>query len=109
MGLYHRKTNLGRLSPPVGLSLEIIEDDDYTVQSASFSRCDVADLPDDLASGMTLPQRIDAALTTGARRIEDIREALNDIAPSSVDAVLSRMVKRGQLTKPERGMYGLAL
>ena len=35
MGLYHRKTNLGRLSPPVGLSLEIIEDDDYTIQSAS--------------------------------------------------------------------------
>ena len=31
MGLYHRKTNLGRLSPPVGLSLEIVEDDDYTI------------------------------------------------------------------------------
>ena len=108
MGLYHRKTNLGRLGPPVGLSLEIIEDDDYTIQSASFSRCGVADLPDDLASGMTLPQRINAALTTGAQRIDDIREALNDIPPSSVDAVLSRMVKRGQLTKPERGMYGLA-
>ena len=30
MGLYHRKTNLGRLGPAVGLSLEIIEDDDYT-------------------------------------------------------------------------------
>ena len=57
---------------------------------------------------MTLPQRINAALTTGAQRIDDIREALNDIPPSSVDAVLSRMVKRGQLTKPERGMYGLA-
>ena len=40
--------------PPVGLSLEIIENDDYSVQSASFSRCPVADLPDDLASGMTL-------------------------------------------------------
>ena len=108
MGLYHRKANNSRLSSPVGLSLEIIEDENERPVSASFSRCDVADLPSDLASGMTMPQRIKAALGTGARRIDDIREALNDTPPSSVDAVLSRMAKRGQLTKPERGMYGLA-
>ena len=78
MGLYHRKTNLGRLGPPVGLSLEIIENDDYSIRSASFSRCDVADLPDDLASGMTMPQRITATLGTGARRVDDIRAALGD-------------------------------
>ena len=69
------------LSPPVGLSLEIVEDDDHTIQSASFSRCAVADLPSDLASGMTMPQRIKATLGTGARRIEDIREALDDAPP----------------------------
>ena len=108
MGLYHRKANNSRLSSPVGLSLEIIEDENERPVSASFSRCDVADLPSDLASGMTMPQRIKAALGTGARRIDDICEALNDTPPSSVDAVLSRMAKRGQLTKPERGMYGLA-
>ena len=52
MGLYHRKANNSRLSPPVGLSLNIIEDDDYTIQVASFRRCDVADLPDDLAQAV---------------------------------------------------------
>ena len=108
MGLYHRKANNSRLSPPVGLSLNIIEDDDYTIQAASFRRCDVADLPDDLAGGMTMPQRITATLSRGELPVETIREALDDAPPASVDAVLSRMVKRGKLTKPSRGMYGLA-
>ena len=53
-GLYHRKANNSRLGPPVGLSLEIIEDDDHTIQSASFSRCDVAADPE-LAKGISAP------------------------------------------------------
>ena len=108
MGLYHRKANNSRLSPPVGLSLNIVEDDDYTIQAASFRRCDVADLPDDLAGGMSIPQRITATLSRGELPVETIREALDDAPPASVDAVLSRMYKRGQLTKHSRGMYGLA-
>ena len=107
MGLYHRKANSSRLSPPVGLSLNIIEDDNAIVQAASFSRCDVGDLPDDLAAGMTLPQRIQATLSRGQQPIETIRGELDDAPASSVDAVLSRMFKRGQLTKPSRGTYGL--
>ena len=57
MGLYHRKANNSRLSPPVGLSLEIVEDDDYAIKSASFSRCDVTDDPE-LAKGISAPLRV---------------------------------------------------
>ena len=108
MGLYHRKSNNSRLSPPVGLSLNIIEDDDYTIQAASFRRCDVADLPDDLAGGMTMPQRITATLSRGQLPVETIHESLGDTPPASVNAILSRMVKRGRLLRPEKGMYQLA-
>ena len=54
MGLYHRKANNSRLSAPFGLTLEIVEDDDYTIQSARFSQCDVADDPE-LAKGLSAP------------------------------------------------------
>ena len=70
MGLYHRKANDSRLAPSLGLSLEIIEDDDYTIQSASFSRCDVTDDPE-LAKGISAPLRILAGPETrryGPRR-----------------------------------------
>ena len=106
MGLYHRKTNLGRLGPPVGLSLNIIEDDDYTIQSASFSRCDVTDDPE-LAKGISAPLRILAALRHGAMDLESICEALQDIPQGTIGPALSRMVKTGTLTRPDRGMYGL--
>ena len=108
MGLYHRKANKSRLLDTLGLSLEIVEDDDHTVQTASFSRCDVADLPDDLAGGMTMPQRIKAALVGGARSTDAIHEALGDASPASVNAILAKMVNRGQIVRPEKGSYGLA-
>ena len=54
MGLYHRKANKSRLLDTLGLSLEIVEDDDHTVQTASFSRCDVSDDPE-LAKGVSTP------------------------------------------------------
>ena len=107
MGLYHRKTNLGRLSSPVGLNLEIVEDDDYTIQSASFSRCDVTDDPE-LAKGISTPLRILSALRHGAMSLENIYEALDDIPRTTVQPTLTRMVKRGQLVRPQGSTYGLA-
>ena len=107
MGLYHRKTNLGRLGPPVGLSLGIVEDDDYNVQSARFSRCDVTDDPE-LAKGISAPLRILAALKHGSMDLESICEAMQDIPRQTIDSALSRMVKNGKLTRPDRGEYGLA-
>ena len=107
MGLYHRKANSSRLSPPIGLSLNIIEDDGY-VQSASFSQWNVADDPD-LASGMTIKQRIKAAaLESGAKGTDAIHEALGDASPASVNAILAKMTNSGQLVRPEKGSYGLA-
>ncbi len=108
MGLYHRKTNLGRLGPPVGLSLEIIEEDDYTIQSASFSRTDVTDDPE-LAKGLSAPLRILAALKHGAMDLDGICEALQDIPRTTIQPNLTRMVQNGRLMKPDRGKYGLAI
>ena len=107
MGLYHRKANNSRLSPPVGLSLEIVEDDLYTIQSARFSRCDVTDDPD-LAKGVSAPLRILAALGHGALDLESICETLHDIPRATLEPALSRMVKSGKLTRPDRGTYGLS-
>ena len=107
MGLYHRKANNSRLSPPVGLSLEIVEDENERPMSASFSRCDVAELPDDLAAGIPTPLRILSTLRHGAMSIEDIGEALVDVPSQTIHPALSRMVKTGKLTRPSRGMYGL--
>ena len=107
MGLYHRKTNLGRLSPPVGLSLEIVEKDDYTVQMARFSRCDVTDDPE-LAKGISAPLRIMAVLKQGAMSLESIYEALHDIPRTTIQPNLTRMVKSGKLIRPEGSFYGLS-
>ena len=106
LGLYHRKANNSRLSPPVGLSLEIVEDDDYAIQSARFSRCDVADDPE-LAKGLSAPLRILAALRHGQMDLDRICEALPDIPRTTVEPALSRMVKGGKLNRPDRGTYGL--
>ena len=106
MGLYHRKTNLGRLGPPVGLSLDIVENDNYSIQSASFSRYDVTD-DADLAKGVSAPIRIQAALQHGAMDLDGLCEVLPDIPPTTIKSGLSRMVKRGTLTRPDRGKYGL--
>ena len=106
--LYHRKSNSSRLSDPIGLSLNIIENDDYTIQSASFSRCDVTDDPE-LAKGLSTPLRLTAALQHGAMDLDGICEALEDIPQATIKPALSRMVKTGKLTRPDRGMYGLAI
>ena len=105
-GLYHRKANNSRLAAPVGLSLEIIEDDDYTMQSAAFSRCDLTD-DAELAKGINVPLRILAALSRGAMDLDGICEALQDIPQGTIKSGLSRMVKSGKLTRPDRGKYGL--
>ena len=108
MGLYHRKTNLGRLSSPIGLRLNIVENGDYTVQSASFSRCDVTDNPD-LAKGLSASLRILATLNHGALASDAIYETMQDLPRGTVESALSRMVKMGKLTRPDRGMYGLPI
>ena len=79
----------------------------YTIQSARFSRCDVTDDPD-LAKGVSAPLRILAALGHGALDLESICETLHDIPRATLEPALSRMVKSGKLTRPDRGTYGLS-
>ena len=39
--------------------------------------------------------------------LDGICEALQDIPQATIKPALSRMVKTGKLTRPDRGMYGL--
>ena len=108
MALYHRKSNNSRLAPPIGLKLDIVEDEYEVPQTASFSPCDVNDDPE-LAKGVSAPLRILAALQSGQMNLDGISDALTDIPRQTLEPALSRMVKSGKLTRPDRGMYGLAL
>ena len=105
-GLYHRKANSSRLSPPVGLSLDIVENDDQHPVSASFSPCDVTDDPE-LAKGVSAPLRILATLKHGAMHLDGICEALPDVPQGTIKTALSRMVKSGKLTRRDGSKYGL--
>ncbi len=107
IGLYHRKANNARRSAPIGLSLEIETDDYGRAQTATFTRSAVEDDPD-LVTGLSIPQRIRASLSNGALTNDGIYERLPDKRQSSIDTALTRMVRAGQLMRPERGKYGLA-
>ena len=107
IGLYHRKANNARRSPPIGLSLEIEEDEYERAQVATFTRSNVAD-DAELATGLSIPQRIRASLANGALSSAAIREKMPDKPKTSVDGALSKMVKGGQLVRPDRALYGLA-
>ena len=63
----------------------------------------------ELAKGLSAPIRILAALKHGAMDLESICEALQDIPRATIEPNLSRMVQKGRLVKPERGMFGLTV
>ena len=107
IGLYHRKANNARkVSGGIGLSIDIESDDDGRAHTATFTRTDVHD-SQDLAKGLSIPQRITPLLLDGQKDIDYIREHLTDQSNPSIDAALSWMVKRGQLKRLGRGLYGL--
>ena len=109
IGLYHRKANNARkVSGGIGLSIDIESDDDGRAQTATFTRTDVHDSPE-LAKGVSAPLRIMAALKHGQMSLESICEAMQDIPQATIKPALSKMVKTGKLTRPDRGMYGLGI
>jgi hypothetical protein len=67
IGLFHKKSNLGRLRQPVGYGIRF--EDDCTL----FRRTDVADSPD-LAAQLTVRQRMGHMLKRGPRTYEQIAE-----------------------------------
>ena len=52
IGLYHRKANNARRSPPIGLNIQIESDELGRAQTATFTRSDVQDDPE-LAKGLS--------------------------------------------------------
>jgi len=65
LGLFNRKANLGRLQPPIGFTVSFAE------ERTTFRRTDVADNPD-LASKLSVRQRMAALLRKGAMAPEEI-------------------------------------
>lgn len=81
-GLFHRKTNAGKLHRPIGLRGVFTED------TLTMEQIQVVDVPD-LAEHLPLRDRIVAALMGGARDTHDIAESL-DANEESVRRTISR-------------------
>lgn len=105
IGLYHRKANNSRKSPPIGLTLDILSNNDGVADVAIFERFKLGESAE-LAEGLPLPKRIMAALKDGALTVEEIRERMPDVTDQSLKKALSRGA--GSLwIRLERGRYGI--
>jgi len=71
IGLFNRKSNLGRLRPPAGFTIRFTED------RTTFQRCDPADSPD-LAKRLSIKQRMLALLQKGSWTAGQIAEELDE-------------------------------
>lgn len=85
MGLFHRKTNYGRLQEPIGLDM-IYDETAYTIRLES---ADIGRDPE-LAQATSLSYRIRAELRLGPRTCSIIAEAI-DAKEDSVSKALRRM------------------
>ena len=110
-GLFHRKANRGRLASPIGLRLDITENDNYEYLSAAFSPCDVGDIPDQKNTVSVPLQILQAIQDTSENRISraDLLKALPDVQSKHVDSKLTQLKQRGSLIDLGRGLYGLPL
>jgi len=84
LGLYHRKSNMGKLILPVGLAV------DFTPETIAFSTCPVPDIPA-LAEGMSQKERIRGFLLHEVRPVnaKEIAEGLG-IAQNATRTILNR-------------------
>ncbi|MGA7239699.1 MAG: hypothetical protein WBY44_28730 [Bryobacteraceae bacterium] len=82
IGLFHRKSNLGKLLPPLGYSITFGE------ETTTFRRTDVAASPD-LAEKMTVRQRMGCLLRRGSMTIEDLAAEL-DAKPETIERTAYR-------------------
>jgi hypothetical protein len=69
LGLFNRKANLGRLTPPIAFSVT------FTEEHTIFRKCQVADNPE-LASKLSVGQRMAALLRNGSLSYEQIAEEI---------------------------------
>jgi hypothetical protein len=82
IALYNRKANLGAIRPAIGYEITFAED------LTTFRRVDVADNAD-LATGLSIKQRIAHALRSGAMTIAELAEEL-DAKPDTIKKATAR-------------------
>jgi hypothetical protein len=89
VGLFNRKSNLGRLRPPIGYAIRFEEE--HTL----FRRTDVADSPE-LAGQLSVKQRMIHLLKRRSMTVTAIAEEL-DVEVNTVTQTVNRGVKKGGL------------
>lgn len=85
LGLFNKKSNLGRLHPPVGFEITFTDDRTY------FKRSDPAD-SQELAEKMTIRQRMIHLLRGGALPVEQVAEEI-EAEPNTIYRTVSRHKK----------------
>jgi hypothetical protein len=91
LGIFERKRNLGARRPPFGLEAR------FTDSRTSIERVDLASVPD-LASRLSIRQRVFAALRSGARSRVDLAEELGE-KPETLRRILNRSIQKGELVQ----------
>jgi hypothetical protein len=89
LGFFNRKANLGRLQAPVGFTVVFGED------CTTFKRGDLANHPD-LAERLTLKQRMQHLLRSGALTVTEIAEDLG-VHVNTVTQTVTRHAKKGHV------------
>ncbi|MBZ5586321.1 MAG: AAA family ATPase [Acidobacteriia bacterium] len=82
IGLFNRKSNLGRLRPPMGFSVTFGE------QITSFRRTDVGSTPD-LADKLTVRQRMAYLLRGGSKTMKELAQEI-DAKPDTIERTAYR-------------------
>lgn len=88
LGLFNRKSNLGRLQAPVGYRIQFSE------ERTTYKRTEVGDSPE-LAPQMTIGQRIAYLLKRGPLTVTQISEQL-EVELNTVTQTVNRYVKNGR-------------
>lgn len=92
VGLFNRKANLGRLHAPIALRVTF-KDGRTTVE-----RSDVAESPE-LATRLSVTQRIRAALRSTSLTREALEEELEGVSADTLKRTLNREIKAGRLVQ----------
>lgn len=89
LGIFNRKSNLGKLSRPIGFEVTFGE------EVTTFSRSEVAETPE-FAARMTVTQRMQHLLRSGALTVTQIAEEL-DVELNTVTQTVNRYTKKGKV------------
>lgn len=99
LALFHRENNFTAKSRPIGLRMDFLENGGINVEREPVS---VAEFGQKIGTQV----RVLEALKSGTMEVKELAEAL-DISEGSVRTTLSRLSKKGKITKIGKA-YGLA-